>query len=45
MTGSHSVGFLGVDPSRDRERIRQIEKQSLKKLQSLAEAQKLRDVA
>ena len=27
-----------------RERIRQIEKQSLKKLQSLAEAQKLRDV-
>ncbi len=30
---------------RDRERIRQIENQSLKKLQSLAEAQKLRDVA
>ena len=28
-----------------RERIRQIENQSLKKLQSLAEAQKLRDVA
>ena len=28
-----------------RERIRQIENQSLKKLRSLAEAQKLRDVA
>jgi RNA polymerase primary sigma factor len=28
-----------------RERIRQIENQSLKKLQSLAEAHKLRDVA
>ena len=28
-----------------RERIRQIENQSLKKLQSLAEAQKLREVA
>jgi RNA polymerase primary sigma factor len=28
-----------------RERIRQIESQSLKKLQSLAEAEKLRDVA
>ena len=37
--------FYGVDPSRDRARIRQIENQSLKKLQSLAEAQKLRDVA
>ena len=36
---------LPVGDCSTRERIRQIENQSLKKLQSLAEAQKLREVA
>jgi len=36
---------VGKEFNVTRERIRQIENQSLKKLQSLAEAQKLRDVA
>ena len=43
--GSGTLEEVGQAFNVTRERIRQIENQSLKKLQSLAEAQKLRDVA
>ncbi len=41
----HTLDDVGRTFNVTRERIRQIENQSLKKLQSLAMAQKLRDVA
>ena len=43
--GPRTLDEVGRTFNVTRERIRQIENQSLKKLQSLAEAQKLRDVA
>ena len=45
LSGEHprTLGEVGRTFNITRERIRQIENQSLKKLQSLAEAQKLRD--
>ena len=42
---SRTLDEVGRTFNVTRERIRQIENQSLKKLQSLAEAQKLREVA
>ncbi|MEA2449404.1 MAG: polymerase primary sigma factor, partial [Thermoleophilaceae bacterium] len=47
LNGEHprTLDEVGRTFNVTRERIRQIENQSLKKLQSLAEAQKLRDVA
>ena len=41
----HTLDEIGRDVGLTRERIRQIENQSLKKLRSLTESQKLRDVA
>jgi RNA polymerase primary sigma factor len=41
----HTLDEVGVVFNVSRERIRQIEKQSLKKLEVLAEAQQLREVA
>ena len=47
LDGNHprTLDEVGRTFNVTRERVRQIENQSLKKLQSLAEAQKLRDVA
>jgi RNA polymerase primary sigma factor len=45
MNTDHTVEEVGQQFSVTRERIRQIENQSLKKLRALADAQKLREVA